>query len=243
MKKSILALILALVMILALAACGTSTTDSGSQGSGGASTPADTGSAAGGSDAETPSSDGKTYELTFASMFPAGSPYDTKITAYIDEQLREKSGGRLGLQVYAGESLVATANVIDAVSSGMADMGIMYMAAAPGRFPVSQLFELPNCYASGAAATYAYMDFYNEYSEAFTEFDGVKVLALYASGPGVLISQEKIPNVASYSGYQLSSQSTQASAVLALGGTPISNILPEVYESLRTGVLDGYIGS
>jgi TRAP-type C4-dicarboxylate transport system substrate-binding protein len=28
-----------------------------------------------------------------------------------------------------------------------------------------------------------------------------------------------------------------------LGGTPISNILPEVYESLRTGVLDGYIGS
>jgi TRAP-type C4-dicarboxylate transport system substrate-binding protein len=190
MKKSILAWILALALILALAACNTSTTDSGSQGTGGASTPVDTGSAAGGADAETPASDGKNNELSFASMFPAGSPYDTKITAYIDEQLREKSGGRLGLQVYAGESLVATANVIDAVSSGMADMGIMYLAAAPGRFPVSQLFELPNYYASGAATTHAYMDFYNEFSEAFTEFDGVKVLALYASGPGALVSQE-----------------------------------------------------
>ena len=247
MKKSLMALILATALILTMAACtvnsGTPTTAedaASSQASGEAGADAAAPEAA--TEVE-PASDGETYQLTFASIFPSGSPYDTKILTYIDEQLKEKSGGRLSLEVYAGESLVSAANCMDAVASGMADVGIMYMAAAPGRYPVSQIFELPYYYASAAAPTYAYNEFYKEYPEAFEEFSSVKILALYCSGPAALISQEKIPNVASYSGYQISSQSTTAPAVTLLGGTPISNVLPEVYECLRTGVVDGYIGA
>lgn len=227
-KRMVPILLLTLALLLALAACG------------GAADPPATGS--GGADVS-PAADGKSYKLLFANFMPADGDFENDVLDYMNEQMLDKSGGRLSLDIKSGGSLVAVGDTLDGVESGVADMGITYMATSPGRFPVSSIFELPYLYASGESAAHAFSDFMNEYAGDITEFDGVRVLMYYSGGPGVLLTNKPVTTVDGMKGMQVRTNSTLALVVDAIGGTPVTMSMTETYEGLRTGVVDAYIGA
>jgi TRAP-type C4-dicarboxylate transport system substrate-binding protein len=183
----------------------------------------------------------ESYVLSFSSFFPAGSHYETEIIDYFDQLLREKSAGRLELEIYSAGSLMTAPDTMDGIKSGLADIGVTYMATIPGRFPVSSIFELPSVYASAKSVTYALRDAMEKWRPE--EFDGVKTLMFYGSGPGVLLTQKPIEKVGDIKGLQVRTNSTLARSEEALGGTPVTMQMGEVSEGLRTGVIDAYIGS
>jgi TRAP-type C4-dicarboxylate transport system substrate-binding protein len=244
MKKA-LTIILALALVFALmAGCG------GNQGSDDKGTesgaPADTNAPA---DSEepadnTPASDGKSYTLSFANFMPAGGIFEEYVINYFNEQLTEKSGGRLSLDIYSGGSLCAPGDVLDACLTGIADIAFTYTATSPGSFPVSSLIDLPYDYASAQSCGAAFNDFYNEYIDDISpELEDAKVLMVFCGGPGVLLSNEPITTVDQFKGLQVRTNSTLALVVSAIGGTPVTMGMGEIYEGLRTGVVDSYIGA
>ena len=221
-KVSLIALLLSLSLLLA--SCGSSPSDPDSSGA----------PQAGGNG-------GDSYTLTVACFFPAGGAYETEILNPLNELLQEKSEGRLGLELYMGGQLMAAGDTFDSVASGMADIGVSYMATVPGRYPVSAITELPLEFASAESVTYALNEFLGE--EPPAEFDGLKVLMFYASGPAALMSQKPIETIDDMKGIQIRVNSNLVDEFNALGATPVTMTMSETYEGLRTGVVDAYVGA
>ena len=186
-----------------------------------------------------PGSGDDAYVLTVACFFAAGGPYETEILAPLNEMLQEKSGGRLSLELYMGGQLMAAGDTFDSVATGMADIGVSYMATVPGRYPVSAITELPLEFASAQSVTYALNEFLGE--EPPAEFDGLKVLMFYASGPAALMSQRPIETMEDMHGIQIRVNSNLVDEFNALGATPVTMSMSDTYEGLRTGVVDAYI--
>ncbi|MDR0851909.1 MAG: TRAP transporter substrate-binding protein DctP, partial [Clostridiales Family XIII bacterium] len=152
-----------------------------------------------------------------------------------------KSDGRLSLEIYAANALLAAQDTMDGIKTGVGDIGITYMSTMPGKFPVGSVFELPGTYESANASAAAVNVAMAEWQPP--EMDGVKVLMYYGGGPGVILSQTPLTSMADFKGLQVRTNSTLAKTVEALGGTPVTMQMGEVYEAMRTGVVDAYIGA
>jgi TRAP-type C4-dicarboxylate transport system substrate-binding protein len=181
------------------------------------------------------------YVLSFSNFMPAGGAYEKQIVEVMNDLLKERSDGRLSLEIYSGGSLAQAPDTVDAVASGLADIGITYTSTMPGRYPVSSLCEMPFVVSSAQAATYAYREAMEKWQPE--ELKGVKILMYYAAGPGVVMTKRSLATPSNLSGFQVRTNSTLALSVSALGGTPVTMAMGEIYEALRTGVVDAYIGA
>jgi len=84
--------------------------------------------------------------------------------------------------------------------------------------------DLPLGYSSGKAATQVIMQVYEHFKPK--ELNDTKVMYLHAHGPGLVHSKKPIRS---------------ALVVQALGGTPVPKPMPETYEMLQKGVVDGAV--
>ncbi len=112
------------------------------------------------------------YSLTLQT-FSRRRVFEDYVVNYFNEQLMEKSDGRLSLDIYSGGSLCAPGDVLDACLTGIADIAFTYTATSPGRFPVSSIIDHPYDYASAQSCGAAINDIYNQYTqELASELEG-----------------------------------------------------------------------
>ena len=82
-------------------------------------------------------------------------------------------------------------------------------------------------------------DGFKEFKPA--EFNDVKVMYLMAVGPGFLYSRKPVNSLDDIKGMRIRAMGPTADCLKKLGATPIAMTMPEVYEALSKGVLDGQI--
>lgn len=155
----------------------------------------------------------------------------------------EKTNGRVKVVVYPGETLGKAANAYDMVVNGVADIGWGYLALFPGRFPVTDLIALPMLgMKSGVHGSKVAQEMYSTTPEIQKEFAQVHILFVHTVAPHLLgFTKKKVQTMEDLKGLRLRSMSGAPLKFLqGLGATPVTVPMPEIFEALQKGTIDGY---
>ncbi|MEA2039034.1 MAG: TRAP transporter substrate-binding protein, partial [Thermodesulfobacteriota bacterium] len=123
---------------------------------------------------------------------------------------------------------------------GISDIGFSILQYTRGRFPVMDVINLPMGYPSGTVAT----AIINEVNEKFQpkELSDTKVMYLHSHGPGIIHTKGKaVHKMGDLKGIKIRSHGPTAEMIKALGGTPVAFPMPELYQALQKGVVNGGI--
>jgi TRAP-type C4-dicarboxylate transport system substrate-binding protein len=181
------------------------------------------------------------YELSFALYLPASNPAFDWLQPFVDD-IKERTDGTVSIEVFPGSTLCAGSETVEAIRSGVADMGYNATGFSSGVMVYSYMAELPlHDYGSAKAASYAYNEWLN--TEKPAELDDFKLIFGNCSGPGIILTNGKaLKSIDDFSGMQIHANACNSLAINAYGGTALTLEMSEIYEALRTGVIDGYSG-
>jgi TRAP-type transport system periplasmic protein len=182
----------------------------------------------------------ETIKLKFANYYHPSHRNAVVASQFCDE-IKKRTNGRVEIAYFPGGTLATHPKMFQAVSTGVADIGLANLAATRGRFPVMEAMDLPYGFPSGWVSTHVANDFYNKYKPK--EFDSVHVLYFNACGPNVVFtSKTPVRKLEDMRGVKLRAVSRVADIVKALGGTPMPIEMADIYESLNKGVVEGSYG-
>ncbi len=168
-------------------------------------------------------------------LFRAG-----KLAEAWGKEVEKRSGGKVKVEYYPGQTLTKAKVVYDGVVQGLSDVGFSVLGYTRGRFPIMEVIDLPLGYKSGVAATKVANAVYDKFKDkALTD---TKVMYLHAHGPGLVNTKGKVvKKLEDMKGLKIRSHGTSAKVVKALGGTPVAMPMPETYQALSKGVVDGAV--
>ncbi len=180
------------------------------------------------------------YEFNLQSFLPAQATIPAKIIDVWANNVEEASKGRIEIKRYASMQLGGKPpELLDQVIDGVIDMTWNVIGYTPGRFPSTEVFELPFLVKDAKPASAAFWKMLEE-DIAAREFSDVKVLGGWVHGPGVIHSNKVIKTPADFNGMKIRGASRQVNALLkTLGATPVGMPVPAVPEALSKGVIDG----
>jgi TRAP-type C4-dicarboxylate transport system substrate-binding protein len=183
-----------------------------------------------------PAPEVKPIELTYSIFFPA-THQNTLLAIGWAKEIEKRTDGRVKITVFPGGTLTPADKCYDGVEKGLSDIGMSVMGYTRGKFPLSEVIDLPLGYRSGTAAT----DLINAYYKKFSpkEFDQVAIMYLHAHGPGFLHTKKPVATMADLKGMKIRCTGLAAKIVSALGGTPVAMPMGETYDALSRGVVDG----
>ena len=155
------------------------------------------------------------------------------------DKVEADSDGRIRIDRYPSMQLGGTPpQLMDQVADGVADIVWTVAGYTPGRFPSTEVFELPFMISDARAASSAYWQMYE--SRMQDEFADVKVLGTWVHGPGVIHANKQIRTPADMQGLKIRGATRQVNTLLeTLGATPVGMPVPSIPEALSKGVIDG----
>jgi TRAP-type C4-dicarboxylate transport system substrate-binding protein len=157
------------------------------------------------------------------------------------EELAERSGGRLQLDIYPAEQLGKLSQQYNLVRRGDVDIAFMLHGIPSGRFPLIELTHLPLLFESGEQASQVLMDLVPEYLAA--EHKGVKILYLFGHSPGVMhTSGRAVRRPEDLQGLRIRHPSAVIGETLrAWGASPAGMPVSELAGNIEKGVIDGLV--
>ncbi len=158
------------------------------------------------------------------------------------DNVEKSSGGRIEVERYPSMQLGGTPpQLIDQAIDGVADVVWTVVGYTPGRFPRTEVFELPFMMTNGdaRAASRAYWEMFEEHMRD-TEFADVKILATWVHGPGMFHTADPVETPDDLEGMKIRGGSRLVNSLLTkVGATPVGMPVPAVTEALSKGVIDG----
>ncbi|MCG8638392.1 MAG: TRAP transporter substrate-binding protein [Desulfobacterales bacterium] len=179
----------------------------------------------------------KPIQLTYANFFP---PFhiQSKLAESWCKEVESRTQGKVKINYYPGGTLTKAPQTYDSVEQGIADIGMSVLAYSRGRFPVLGTVDLPMGYPDGVTATKAANGVLNQFNPK--EFKDTQIMYLHAHGPGLIHTREKeVRTLADLVGLKIRATGMSAKFVKALGATPVGMGMPDAYQSLQKGVVDG----
>jgi len=153
-------------------------------------------------------------------------------------ELNKKLAGKVELTQYTGSTLLSAEKIAAGVASGIADIGLSNLSYTRGRFPVMEIMDLPHGFPSAWIAGHVANDFHDKYHPK--DFDGYQVLMLSTSPFNVVQTLNKpVKTLGDVKGLKLRGTGRLGDIVKALGATPIPIATPDLYDSLKRGVIEG----
>jgi TRAP-type C4-dicarboxylate transport system substrate-binding protein len=160
------------------------------------------------------------------------------LTGWFCDEVKNRTKGRVEITYYDGGTLLSPVKMFEGVVTGIADMGVSHVSYTRGRMPMSEIFELPLGLPSGWVATAVSSDFFDKYNPK--EWNDVHVL--YVTNPGPLILQtigKPVRTLEDMKGLKVRATGQMTDVIKALGAVPIPLEMPDCYDALRRGVIEG----
>jgi TRAP-type C4-dicarboxylate transport system substrate-binding protein len=178
-------------------------------------------------------------KLTYSNFFPA--PHTNCILSVEwGKEIEKRTNGRVQITVFPGGTLTPADKCYDGVVKGISDIGMSVLSYTMGRFPLSEVLDLPLGSRTAMTATRLTNDFYKKFKPK--EFDDVKVMYLHAHGPGIVHTRSKpIYKLEDLKGVKIRATGTTAKVAASLGATPVAMPMPETYDAISRGVADGVV--
>ena len=157
------------------------------------------------------------------------------------EGLEKGSGGRIAVKRFPSAQMGPTPGHYDFARTGQADVSWFLHGGTPGRFPLTEIINLPFMAGSAEIGTKVINDPQLRAKYLDAEHKGIKVLMLFTHQPGGPHTTKKpIRNLEDFKGLRLRFASpTVRDLVGALGATPVGVPPTEISEQLQKGTIDG----
>ncbi|SHM37467.1 TRAP-type C4-dicarboxylate transport system, substrate-binding protein [Caldanaerovirga acetigignens] len=182
----------------------------------------------------------KTVELVMGHPFSAQHPVSQQILIPLAKELEEKSGGRIKLTIHPGGSVTSAATIRDDVVSGAIDIGWTLQGYTPGKYPITDLLELPFMFDSTLQASYVLWNLYKRSPEFQQEYGDVVVLGLWVTDPSEFLTKKPVKKPDDLKGMRIRVGGPSREAMIKkLGGTPLVIPMPDVYDAMQRGIIDG----
>ena len=178
----------------------------------------------------------KPVELTYSTMFPAVHKH-VALNIEWGKEIEKRTNGRVKVTVFPGSTLTPPDKCYDGVVRGISDVGMSVLAYTRGRFPLTEVIDLPLGYKNAIVPTKMINEYYKKFRPK--EFDDSKVMYLHAHGPGILHTKEAVNKLEDLKGMKIRCTGLAAKIVSVLGGTPVAMPMSETYDSLNRGVVEG----
>jgi TRAP-type C4-dicarboxylate transport system substrate-binding protein len=177
--------------------------------------------------------------LKLHQFLPAQANVPTLILDVWADNVEEASGGRIEVERYPAMQLGGTPpQLIDQAIDGVADVVWTVVGYTPGRFPTTEVFELPFMVTDARAASAAYWQMFEEHMQE--EFADVKILGTWVHGPGMIHADVPVETPDDMQGLKIRGATRQVNALLeTLGAEPVGMPVPAIPEALSKGVIDG----
>ncbi|MEZ5801485.1 MAG: TRAP transporter substrate-binding protein DctP [Nitratireductor sp.] len=132
--------------------------------------------------------------------------------------------------------------LIDQVKDGVVDIAWTVVGYSPGRFPRTEVFELPFMMTNAEATSKAYWDIF-ESDMKDQDFKDYHIIGTRAHGPGVIHAKgEGVHKLEDMKGLKLRGPSRMTNALIKeMGAEPIGLPVPAIPEALSKGVIDGTV--
>lgn len=156
------------------------------------------------------------------------------------DNVEKDSGGRIKVDRYPSMQLGGKPpELMDQAIDGVADVVWTVVGYTPGRYPSTEVFELPFLVNDARAASYAYWKLFEKHMKD-TEFANVHILGTWVHGPGMIHTKAPVEKPGDLQGMKIRGGSRMVNQLLNLvGATPVGMPVPAVSEGLSKGVIDG----
>lgn len=177
--------------------------------------------------------------LKYGDPGPPTASIHTQVIDPWSQKVTKESDGTLDVQVFQGQSLVSMLNAYDRVLNGVADFAFCILGPISTQVPRSTVATLPFEAESAHEAGLA-LQLLNEKGVLGDEWSKVKPIAFGVFANLSFHTKDRIDRMEDLQGKKLSVQGRLAGqTVEALGGTPISLAVTELYQSLQRGLIGG----
>ncbi len=155
-------------------------------------------------------------------------------------ELEKKAAGKVRCNILP-RAVAAPPGTFDAVRNGVADLSYTVQGYTPGRFVTTQIAEVPFLGNSSETVSVAFQRAYNKYPAIAAEHQGVKVIAVFTHGPGIVFNTKRpIATAGDLSGLKFRVGGGMVNEIAkSLDKNVTLKPAPESYELLSTGVMDG----
>ena len=156
------------------------------------------------------------------------------------DKVEADSKGRIKVERYPSMQLGGKPpELMDQAIDGVADIVWTVVGYTPGRFPSTEVFELPFMMTDARAVSRAYWQMFDKHWKD-TEFKDVHILGAWVHGPGMIHTNKPVHKPEDMNGMKIRGGSRPVNSLLTvLGATPVGMPVPAVSEALSKGVIDG----
>ncbi|SNS93783.1 TRAP transporter substrate-binding protein [Antarctobacter heliothermus] len=178
--------------------------------------------------------------LTLHQFLPAQANVPKLVLDVWADRIEEASDGRIEIERYPSMQLGGSPpELMDQAADGIADIVWTVVGYTPGRYPTTEVFELPFMVEDARAASYAYWKMFEEHMED-GEFADLKIVGTWVHGPGMFHTNKPVVVPSDLEGMKIRGGSRLVNDLLTrVGAEPIGLPVPAIPEALSKGVLDG----
>ncbi|MYI68077.1 MAG: TRAP transporter substrate-binding protein, partial [Boseongicola sp. SB0673_bin_14] len=156
------------------------------------------------------------------------------------DEIEEKSEGLVKIQVFPAMQLGGRpADLYGQARDGVVDIVWTIPGYTPGRFPLTEVFELPFLSGNATAASQALTEFHGKWLRE--EYKDTHPLVFHSTAPThVHTVGKQISVLEDFEGMKIRAPSRiSAETLRVLGAVPVGMPVPAVYEALSRGVVEG----
>ncbi len=178
--------------------------------------------------------------LKLHQFLPAQANVPSKILDVWADKVEAASEGKLKIERFPSMQLGGTPpELMDQAIDGVADIVWTVVGYTPGRFPSTEVFELPFMVEDARAASCAYWTMFEEHMKD-GEFADLEILGTWVHGPGIFHTADPVELPSDLEGVKIRGGSRLVNDLLtAAGATPVGMPVPAIPEALSKGVIDG----
>ena len=155
-------------------------------------------------------------------------------------EIEERSEGRAIVQVYPAMQLGGRPSDLYAQArDGVVDIVWTLPGYTAGRFPLTEVFEMPFVCGDAIATSQALTEFHKKHLQE--EYGDTHPLVFHAAAAGHIHTTDKqVLSLEDLAGLKIRAPSQASAEILkALGAVPVGMPIPQVYEALSRGVVEG----
>jgi TRAP-type transport system periplasmic protein len=186
-----------------------------------------------------PVAEAQQFQFKYTDYNPPGNFITDEIIRW-SKEMESKSGGRIKIDVFPSSQMGPVPRQFDLVRTGVADFGFILLGSTPGRFPLSELSQLPGLFPSAYSAAVSLQETFEPFLSK--EFGDVKMLYLF-SGPALpVLSKKPLKALTDVQGLRIRQPDPiHAQLIQALGAAPTAVQPGDVADALQKGTIDGVI--